>query len=83
MGVQLNVSLETEILAPEEIGEISGRARKDDQMAWLRLNGWKFSINATGQPIVGRLYARMKLAGIELSDAFTPQLAQPDFSKVR
>jgi hypothetical protein len=34
-------------------------------------------------PIVGRLYARFKLAGIELSTAVVSPSGLPDFSKVR
>lgn len=80
---QISMQIETEILSVEEIVEITGRARKEGQIAWLLAKGWKHSTNAAGVPIVGRWYARMKLAGVELSEAFSPQIAPPDFSKAR
>jgi hypothetical protein len=83
MTVQLSTPIQSEILSPAELTDISGRSRKDDQITWLRANGWQHAVNAAGHPIVGRWYARMKLAGVELSETFTPQIAMPDFSKVK
>jgi hypothetical protein len=56
--------LQSETLSPEEIVDISGCARKADQVDWLKSNNWVFVQNRAGLPIVGRLYARMRLAGI-------------------
>jgi hypothetical protein len=81
--MELSTPIETEILTSDELGEITGRARKDQQIVWLRSYGWKYSMNAAGSPIVGRWYARMKLAGVELADSFTSQSVMPDFSKAR
>ena len=77
--------VESEILTPDELTEISGRARKDNQRRWLVDNGWKYITNAAGAPIVGRWYARMKMAGVDLSAAVVGPAARvaPDFSKVR
>ena len=44
-----------------------------------KCNGWVYYKNATGAPVIGRLYARMKLAGVDLSLA-APQVYLPDFS---
>lgn len=81
--VQFSTPIESEILTDDELKSISGRAHKDAQIGWLRANGWKFATSAVGSPIVGRWYARMKLAGVELSDAVSPKVITPDFSKAR
>ena len=83
MSTQISTPVESEILTQAELVELSGRSRKDAQIAWLRLAGWKFTVNAVEAPIVGRWYARMKLAGVDLSAAATPLRVAPDFSKVR
>lgn len=75
--------VETGILSSEEVAEICGRARKDDQRRWLNENGWKHATNAAGAPIVGRWYARMKMAGVDLSGLSSPVRVVPDFSKAR
>lgn len=80
--MQINTPIETEILSADELAGISGRSYKDDQITWLKSKGWKYDTNAAGKPIVGRLYARMKLAGVELSEALSPVSGMPDFSKV-
>ena len=82
-GITFSVPIDRETLAPDEIEEITGRARRDQQVQWLTDHGWRFDRNASGVPIVGRLYARFKLAGIELSTVVVSPSAFPDFSKVR
>lgn len=79
----LSVPIDRETLTPDEIEEITGRARRDQQAQWLTDHGWRFDRNASGVPIVGRLYARFKLAGIDLSIAVNSPSGLPDFSKVR
>jgi hypothetical protein len=81
--MQLNMPIDSEILSPAEVAQITGHARKDKQIAWLRACGWKFFLNAAGAPIIGRWYARLKLAGVELSETISPQVSMPDFSKAR
>ena len=53
----------------------------DGQRTWLDANRWKYHTNRAGRPIVGRMYARLKLAGIEAS-ALAPQAWAPDFSQI-
>ncbi|MGI4938602.1 MAG: DUF4224 domain-containing protein [Janthinobacterium lividum] len=81
---KFSAPIDSEILTSTELFDITGRARKDQQIAWLRSSGWKFVTNALGAPIVGRWYARMKLAGVDFTE---PQLkvpaGMPDFSKAR
>ena len=80
--MQLFIPLESELLMPEEIEKITGRARRDQQIIWLIGNNWRFTKNAAGAPIVGRLYARLKLSGIDLS-ATSLLVGAPDFTAVR
>ena len=78
--MQITIPIDSEILTKEEIANISGNIRKDKQITWLDTNGWKHQRNAAGEPNVGRWYARMKLAGIDMGS--TVSISQPDFSKV-
>lgn len=64
MTAMFEMPLPSETLEPEEIAKISGCARSGDQVDWLKKNGWVFFQNRAGAPIIGRLYARMKMAGI-------------------
>lgn len=72
---------EHELLTPEEITDITGRTRKAEQVKWLSENGWRAEVNAAGLPVVGRWYARMKLAGMDFSQLSPGKV--PDFSRVR
>ena len=78
----ITAAIQSETLAPDELAEITGCVRYGGQFAWLHKNEWKCHKNRAGAPIVGRWYARMKLAGI------TPQAANaeawaPDFTGMR
>jgi len=73
MTAIFELALPSETLSPEEITDISGCSRKSDQIDWLSQNGWVFIKNKAGVPIIGRLYARLKLAGINPA-----ALAAPD-----
>ena len=71
-----------ETLAPEELAEITGCLRYGAQVAWLDENGWRHHKNRAGAPIVGRYYARMRLAGIT-PQAATAEAWAPDFTGMR
>lgn len=64
MTAMFNLTLDSEVLSGEELQAITGCARRGDQVAWLEAEGWNFFRNRGGDPVVGRLYARLKLAGI-------------------
>lgn len=85
MSAIFEMAMPTETLTPDEISEISGCSRKGDQIDWLSQNGWLFIRNRAGAPVIGRLYARLKLAGINPAALATPAAGgwEPDFSKVR
>ncbi len=72
-----------ETLAPEELVEITGCSRKGDQVEWLTCNGWTFHKNKAGEPVVGRLFARLKLAGITPAALATTGGWVPDFTALK
>lgn len=39
-----------------EVRELTGRARRRDQIAWLRTSGIPFHVNAAGYPIIARAH---------------------------
>jgi hypothetical protein len=67
----------SEILSRSELSEIIGRSHRKAQIDWLNRKGWVFTINGAGEPIVGRMYARFKLAG--LTPTVTGIGAEPAF----
>jgi len=85
MGAIFEMQLPSETLTSDEVSEISGCRRHGDQIDWLSKNGWVFIRNRAGVPVIGRLYARLKLAGINPALLAAPDSAGdgPDFSKVR
>jgi len=82
MSAIFEMTLPSETLTADEVSQLSGCVRKGDQIEWLSTNGWIFHRNKAGDPVVGRLYARMKMAGINMSSVFAGSWA-PDFSKVK
>lgn len=86
MTAMFEISLPSETLEPDEVCTLSGCTRKNDQVEWLNRNGWVFFKNRAGEPIIGRLYARLKLSGINPAAMAAPANLggwQPDFSKAR
>lgn len=81
MTAIFELPLPSETLASDELSEITGAKTHDGQRTWLDANRWKYHTSRAGRPIVGRMYARLKLAGIEAS-ALTPQAWAPDFSGI-
>lgn len=74
--------LPTETLTPDEVATITGCSRKNDQIEWLSCNGWTFHKNRAGEPIVGRMYARLRLAGITPTAMASSGGWTPDFTQV-
>lgn len=83
MSAIFEMTLDSETLKQEEIEEICGCKRTSDQLAWLAKNGWIFHKNKGGDPVIGRMYARMKMAGISPKDMTVPGDWMPDLSQVR
>lgn len=75
--------LQDETLSEDEVAKITGCARQSDQVDWLRSAGWEFHKNRAGKPIVGRMYARLRMAGIVPAAMMAPGGWQPDFSAIQ
>ncbi|WP_122316105.1 DUF4224 domain-containing protein [Pseudomonas cichorii] len=56
--------LQTETLAETELASITGYRRPSKQIAWLADHGWHYTLTGARRPVVGRVYARLKLAGV-------------------
>lgn len=63
------ISLSSETLADDELALITGYQIPSKQIQWLTQNQWEFVLTGARRPIVGRIYARMKLAGVNPSPA--------------
>lgn len=83
MSAMFEIALATETLGPEEILQITGCARRNDQISWLDSQGWAYVKTRAGEPVIGRFYARMKLAGINTQLLVLAEAKGPDMSKVR
>ncbi|MGW8461312.1 DUF4224 domain-containing protein [Pseudomonas sp. CLCA07] len=78
--------MESEILSPAELEELTGYKAPASQKQWLVNRQWVFEVNRNG-PRVGRHYARMKLGFVipaSLDPTPTPKAPvwTPDFSRV-
>ena len=83
MSALFEMQLSSETLTPEEMQSITGCARRADQVAWLISEGWAHVRNRAGEPIVGRFYARLRLAGITPNSMIAAGAWSPDLSAVR
>lgn len=61
------MEMQSETLTEEEIAAITGYMIPSRQIEWLNKNGWKYVLTRSRRPVVGRVYARMKLAGVKPS----------------
>lgn len=85
MSAIFELPISSETLSEDEVSDISGCSRKSDQIEWLTKNGWVFFQNRAGAPKIGRLYARLRMAGINPASLNAPATTgwQFDASKVR
>ena len=72
----------SETLESTEVAAITGRKRPREQREWLDRNGWAHRLTAAGHPVVGRVYARLMLAGINPAKQKPAQGWSLDVSKV-
>jgi hypothetical protein len=61
-------------LTAAELRELTGRARRKDQLAWLKAKGYKHEVNALGRIIVARAHVEHRFG------AGAPPAPEPDFS---
>ncbi|WP_375738022.1 DUF4224 domain-containing protein [Pseudomonas boanensis] len=57
----------SETLSDEELVSITGYRLPSLQIKWLINNGWQHALTGARRPVVGRVYARLKLAGVKPS----------------
>ena len=71
---------ESEFLTSNELAEITGYKHPGSQREWLDANGWQYVLNAARRPIVGRYFARLRLAGVQpTANGGTAAAWSPDF----
>lgn len=75
--------IDSEFLTPEELAEVTGYRNSGSQREWLDANGWQYVLNAARRPVVGRYFARLRLAGVQpaASGALAPAWT-PDFTAI-
>ncbi len=66
-----------EVLPSAELAQITGCANQGDQARWLAERQWLHHCNDAGELVVGRLYARLKLCGIDLHDVAAECIGLP------
>ena len=77
------MEIQTETLANEELATITGYQLPSKQIRWLTENHWEFVLTGARRPIVGRMYTRMKLAGVKpLAGKVEAEVWTLDLSKV-
>lgn len=75
--------IESEFLTIDELAEITGYKHVASQREWLDKNAWAYVVNAAGRPIVGRWFARLRLAGVKPSVGGIQFADQPNFAALR
>ncbi|WP_072365986.1 DUF4224 domain-containing protein [Pseudomonas sp. NFACC10-1] len=79
--------MEAEILTDQELADLTGYKHRAHQRKWLNDRNWIFVESRGGRPLVGRMFARMKLgmAPAPAGDHNPPPARPawtPDFSRV-
>ena len=57
----------SEILNEEEVARLTGYQIPSKQIVWLANNGWHYTLTRARRPIIGRMYFRLKMAGVKPS----------------
>lgn len=67
MNRENSLHLPSETLTEDELAAITGYKIPSCQRQWLQRNAWEHVLTAAQRPVVGRVYARLKLAGVKPS----------------
>lgn len=67
MNRESSFHLPSETLTEDELTAITGYKIPSCQRQWLQRNAWEHVLTAAQRPVVGRVYARLKLAGVKPS----------------
>lgn len=51
------------IVHKDDLKQLTGYSRASAQVRWLRRNGWRFTVNALGYPVVAIAEFNRKLVG--------------------
>lgn len=70
-------------LTPDELAGLTGTPQTALQIDWLRANGWAHTLTRAGKPVVGRLYANLKLSGVEVATMVQPSAWQPNLAAIQ
>lgn len=65
--VMNDLQIVSETLTEDELAVITGYQSSSKQIQWLDTNDWNYVLTGGRRPIVGRVYARLKLAGVRPS----------------
>jgi hypothetical protein len=61
------LQIPSETLSEDELAAITGYKTPSFQRQWLSRNSWEHVLTGAQRPVVGRVYARLKLAGVKPS----------------
>ncbi|KFE51099.1 MULTISPECIES: DUF4224 domain-containing protein [Pseudomonas] len=61
------MEIQKETLSDEELAAITGYQLPSRQIQWLVQHSWQHVLTGARRPVVGRVYARLKLAGVRPS----------------
>ena len=53
--------MQAEILSDDELADLTGYKHRAHQRKWLKDRNWVYIESRGGRPLVGRMFARMKL----------------------
>lgn len=70
-------------LTPDELERLTGASQTALQIAWLREQAWTYTVTRAGKPVVGRLYANLKLSGVEVATIVGPTAWQPNLGAIQ
>ncbi|WP_185268925.1 DUF4224 domain-containing protein [Halopseudomonas xiamenensis] len=77
------MSTASEFLEEPELVVMTGSKTPKKQIEWLASRGWVFEVNASNRPVVGRIYTRLKLSGVNpTSDTASAEPWTLDLSRV-
>lgn len=69
----------SDYLTHSELLELTGRKQRPAQIAWLRVNRWRYAVDANGTPRVLRAYRDKRLFDREVEAVET---VGPDFAAI-
>jgi Domain of unknown function (DUF4224) len=62
------------IVPPDDIKHLTGYTRASAQARWLRHNGWKYTVNALGAPVVALAEFNRHMVGGKAAQSQEPRL---------